>query len=178
MSKDKKDYPSSSKEKQREYQQRYYNRHKERVLEKQRLYREANPDRVTETRRKSWAKHRDRRLKEQKEWVKTLRGCFCRKLSHLKKAKRSRLLEVDIDLDFLERMWNEQDGRCAITGYPMTYSKSCLFGVSIDRIDSSKGYTKNNIQLVCQAINFGKNQYTNQEMIEFWEFRNKEIPNE
>jgi hypothetical protein len=33
------------------------------------------------------------------------------------------------------------------------------FQVSIDRIESSKGYTKNNTVLCCQSINYMKNDY-------------------
>ena len=82
-----------------------------------------------------------------------------------------RKLDVDIDIDFLIKLWEAQDGKCVITGYQMVYPECTLFSVSIDRIDSDKGYTKDNVQLVCQGINFAKNKYTNTEILEFWNFR-------
>lgn len=38
---------------------------------------------------------------------------------------------------------------------------------SLDRIDSSKGYIKGNVQFVCHMANVAKNDYTYEQMIEF-----------
>jgi len=38
--------------------------------------------------------------------------------------------------------------------------------LSIDRIDSSKGYVEGNIQLVCRAVNYAKHALSQQEFIE------------
>lgn len=64
--------------------------------------------------------------------------------------------ESDITIDYLRELWCKQNGMCAISGLPMTYifdSGRIPTNVSVDRIDSSKRYTKDNIQLVCMAIN-------------------------
>lgn len=34
----------------------------------------------------------------------------------------------------------------------------------MDRIDSSKGYTKDNVEFVCRFINLGKNGYSKKEV--------------
>lgn len=39
--------------------------------------------------------------------------------------------------------------------------------VSIDRIDSDKGYTIDNVQLVCMAVNQMKSDLTNEELMYF-----------
>lgn len=39
------------------------------------------------------------------------------------------------------------------------------FAPSIDRIESKKGYTSDNIQIVCQIVNRAKNEYS-QEMFD------------
>ncbi|MEE0616836.1 MAG: hypothetical protein UCP83_06055 [Intestinibacter bartlettii] len=39
--------------------------------------------------------------------------------------------------------------------------------VSIDRIDSSKGYTKNNIWLICSAVNFMKSNLNLEEFKQY-----------
>lgn len=64
----------------------------------------------------------------------------------------------DIDLEFMRELWNKQKGKCALTGIQMTTDKHgrTNTNVSIDRIDSTKGYTKDNVQLVCSVINFMK----------------------
>lgn len=74
---------------------------------------------------------------------------------------RKRFKNVDIDLQYLKDLWNEQNGICPYTGIHMmlpTYNHNCdYFTVaSLDRIDSSKGYVKGNIQYVVLPINFLK----------------------
>jgi hypothetical protein len=33
------------------------------------------------------------------------------------------------------------------------------FAVSVDRVDNNKGYTKNNVRLVCAVVNFSLNEF-------------------
>jgi len=55
-----------------------------------------------------------------------------------------------------------QDGKCALTGIELTFDKSgdknikIWSNASIDRIDSSIGYTRDNIHIVCTAVNLMK----------------------
>lgn len=56
-----------------------------------------------------------------------------------------------------------QDNKCALTGIKMkTFGP---YGISLDRIDPSKGYIKNNIQLVCWLINRMKSDLSQDEFI-------------
>lgn len=69
-----------------------------------------------------------------------------------------------------KELWNKQNGLCAISNIPMTYtfnSGRIPTNVSVDRIDSNKSYTKNNIQLVCMAVNQMKSDL---DMITFYRF--------
>jgi hypothetical protein len=53
-------------------------------------------------------------------------------------------------------LWEKQKGLCALTGIPMTYKfyeGRVNTNLSVDRIDSAKGYSKDNVQLVCMAAN-------------------------
>jgi hypothetical protein len=75
--------------------------------------------------------------------------------------------ENDLSLDFLKQLWNKQKGLCALTGLTMQHSigKGKLFNnLSIDRIDSSKGYTKDNVQLVCSVVNRIKSDLSLEEL--------------
>lgn len=75
---------------------------------------------------------------------------------------------IDLNIDFLLYLWEKQKGKCAITGYDMTfdfYKGRVNSNVSLDRIDSSKGYTKDNVQLVCMAANQMKNDLAMDELI-------------
>lgn len=74
----------------------------------------------------------------------------------------------DLDLEFLMYLWNKQNGKCAITGLDMTYKfyeGRVNTNVSVDRIDSSKGYTRDNVQLVCMAANQMKNDLSMDELV-------------
>ena len=42
--------------------------------------------------------------------------------------------------DFMETLFDHQDGLCAITKYRMTFRKDCQFALYLDRVDSDLGY--------------------------------------
>lgn len=61
-----------------------------------------------------------------------------------------------ITLDYILDLWKKQNGLCAISKIPMTYeldSGRIYTNVSIDQIEQGKGYTEDNVQLVCMAVN-------------------------
>lgn len=71
--------------------------------------------------------------------------------------------EFAITLSDMYRMWIAKDGRCKTTSYPLRYDRfkgAKPHNMSIDRIDSSKGYTPDNIQLVTNMFNMSKKNYT------------------
>jgi hypothetical protein len=57
----------------------------------------------------------------------------------------------------------QQDRKCALTGLPLTINYSRLTGdphtASLDRIDSSKGYVRGNIQWIHKDVNMMKRIY-------------------
>lgn len=64
----------------------------------------------------------------------------------------------DIDEAHLVEMYEATAGCCAVSGLPfrLTHdgpSRCNPYGVSIDRIDSSKGYTRGNVRLVIFFVN-------------------------
>lgn len=91
--------------------------------------------------------------------------------------------ETDVDLEYLKNLWEEQKGICPYTKIkmilPRTTKESNLKSLkkaSLDRIDSSKGYIKGNVEFVCMVINLAKNNYTKKEMEEFiTEIKNSSI---
>lgn len=62
-----------------------------------------------------------------------------------------------IDDDDVLDLWLQQEGRCALSGLPMTCKKWDKAKMSVDRIDSAGNYTRDNVQLVCAVINVMKN---------------------
>jgi hypothetical protein len=162
-------------EERRAYYREYYRKNKERLYKQQKERFAKNPEKRKAVINRYAEKHREKLLAKNRDYKKTLKGCLAYKISHLKKAKRSRKLEVVIDVDFLLLLWEKQQGICAISSFPMRYPGGSLFSVTVDRIDPKLGYTTDNVQLVCEGINFAKNRYSNEEFLEFWNFRNLEL---
>jgi len=73
-------------------------------------------------------------------------------------AKRGQVFALTV-ADIVE-CWNDQWGVCAYSGRQMTLEAGHLHTVSIERIDSSIGYTAVNTILVCQAINRIKSDFS------------------
>jgi hypothetical protein len=81
--------------------------------------------------------------------------------------------ESDIDVKYLVDLWNTQAGKCYYSGRQMLYNLSRQNlpenkrihpeRVSIDRIDSAKGYIKGNIVLCCWTANNIKQDLTVEE---------------
>lgn len=85
------------------------------------------------------------------------------------RAKQSNLL-FDLTISDLYNLWNEQNGRCAISNIPMTYELckgNVMTNISVDQINPKAGYTKNNIQLVCWAVNRMKGEMSIDELLYF-----------
>ena len=72
-------------------------------------------------------------------------------------AKREQIFALTV-ADIVE-CWHTQWGVCAYSGRQMTLEAGHLHTVSIERIDSSVGYTPENTILVCQAINRMKSDF-------------------
>jgi hypothetical protein len=86
-----------------------------------------------------------------------------------RRRAKSRERDFEIDYDFILNKYNEQLGICALSGINMTHTTMkghCPTNISIDRIDSSLGYIKSNIQLICYQINIMKQVLGNKEFYE------------
>lgn len=69
----------------------------------------------------------------------------------------SKVLSVDITIEDAWNQFLKQDSKCALTGQPLCFSSTSSTlsqtTASLDRIDSKKGYSKDNIQWVHKDIN-------------------------
>ena len=78
------------------------------------------------------------------------------RISAAQERSKRKGIPCDITKDFIIELWNKQNGLCAISKIPMTYEIDegrVYTNLSIDQIVQGKGYTKDNVQLVCMAVN-------------------------
>ena len=98
------------------------------------------------------------KVADRRKWLRKL-------LANAQRRARKTGLPFDLkaDSDFLDALWNH--GRCSVTGFPFNLERfpdalvKHPFAPSIDRKLSTGGYTKDNVRLVCVAVNFGMGQW-------------------
>ena len=90
-----------------------------------------------------------RKAYELKHWVK--------KLFH--SAKKHAKSEVEIDENFILDLYEKQNGKCYWFNVDLTPSNEAKYPwqPSLDRLDRTKGYTKDNVVLTCYSANIGRN---------------------
>jgi endogenous inhibitor of DNA gyrase (YacG/DUF329 family) len=87
---------------------------------------------------------------------------------HLEKRK----LHLDVTPEDLKIIWEKQEGICPYTGWKLKLKsdrgdRRNLLNASLDRIDSSMGYTKENVQFVSIMANYAKNDFSDDQLFEF-----------
>ena len=91
-----------------------------------------------------------------------------------KRRARDNDIEFDLLREWMHKAFEEQEGNCNVLGIPLSfkYEKGVknILGPSVDRIDSNKGYTKDNCQIVCMFVNLGFNnapQHIREELLSY-----------
>ena len=84
----------------------------------------------------------------------------------IKTADKRTTFKCFITVEHLRDAWQRQRGLCAYTKLPLSSEAHQLNTVSLDRVDSDKDYTDDNIQLVCVPINRMKLDMTEDRFIE------------
>lgn len=87
---------------------------------------------------------------------------------NLKTRKKVGKLEFNITPEYIQTLYNKNHF-CKLTGSDLTYNPKVKLSdniLSIDRIDSNKGYIENNIQLVHKDVNMMKGSLTQERFIE------------
>lgn len=69
-------------------------------------------------------------------------------------------IPINITKEYAWKLFIKQKRKCALSGIPIIISNSSNNTASIDRIDSSKGYIKGNVQWVHKHVNFMKRTYS------------------
>lgn len=87
---------------------------------------------------------------------------------HLRRAKR-RGKEINLTLGQLKEQWDRQQGICVYSRVKLqevSKNNDPIYTMSLDRVDSSKGYVQNNIQFISIAMNHLKHDMTHNKMME------------
>lgn len=85
-------------------------------------------------------------------------------LVKIKTGAKRRSIHFDISIEEINKLVDKSKGKCSLTGIPFDLSKDPkyrlrLWAPSIDRIDSSKGYTADNIRLVVASVNIALSDF-------------------
>lgn len=67
----------------------------------------------------------------------------------------------------VQRVWERQGRRCAFTNWPISFSGNGPLLASLDRIDTTAGYEKDNVQVVSILANLARNEFTVSEFLTF-----------
>lgn len=89
---------------------------------------------------------------------------------------RNRKIPMEISIEYAWEIFKVQNGKCALTGIPLVFSKSYNRDLkrternettaSLDRIDSSRGYVKGNVQWLHKDVNLMKRDLSQTKFIE------------
>jgi hypothetical protein len=103
-----------------------------------------------------------------------------------KKKKDDKFDDLNLTLEYLMELWEKQEGKCPYTGWKLKNMKDTSRTsqlskspdrASLDRIDSSKGYVKGNVQFVSYMANCAKNEFTSAKLKHFCESMVKHCEN-
>lgn len=90
-------------------------------------------------------------------------GIYATHWSSIKKNAKTRNLNFEISVKYAWKLFLSQDKKCALTGVELKFPTRCWSKdgtASLDRIDSTRGYVRGNIQWVHKEINMMKQQYS------------------
>ncbi len=87
---------------------------------------------------------------------------------------RRRKGDVDITPDFLQQLWESQQGKCPFTGWMLKLPRTTggwdhpdPQNASLDRIDCAKGYVQGNVRFVAIMANIARGTFTDDQLREF-----------
>ena len=94
-------------------------------------------------------------------------------ISHAKSGATARGISYSVSSEYLDEVWIQQNGVCALSGETITMKapgkNRVAWGnyASLDRIDSAIGYEKGNVQWVHPIVNIMKNRFDKETFIVF-----------
>jgi hypothetical protein len=81
----------------------------------------------------------------------------------LRNGARTRRLQFDFTIEEAWALFEEQQGLCALSGQPIQFGYATT--ASLDRIDNTRGYCRDNVQWLHKALNRAKQDLPQEEFI-------------
>ena len=100
---------------------------------------------------------------------------FRKYVSRGRERDKKRNYEFNLTVEYLKKLWEEQQGICPFTGWQLILPKSTDYpwkekspkNASLDRIDNSKGYIEGNVRFISYMANIGRQTFLDEQLIEF-----------
>lgn len=117
------------------------------------------------------AKHKREKTRNKKSRSGFIAVLKTRIASTVARQRKKGWNQSDITMSFLLELYDKQNGKCALSGQDLSLGSPNFREydpnvISIDRKDSTKGYTRENVQFVTLQINRAKGAHTDEEFVE------------
>lgn len=135
-------------------------------------YNEENREKIAERRKDWYQRTKETRIVNHKKYYQE--NYLVAYLSGMKRRAKSKGLEFDLTVDDLKF-----PETCPVFGFKLERGDGCVKynSPSVDRIDPTKGYTRDNIQFMSHKANAMKNNATQEELELFakWVMKGKKL---
>ena len=154
-----------SPEKKKEYNRQYAIKNKEKILENKKRYYQKNKEKIRAKAKQYYDQNKDEFMRKQRTYYSSEKGRIVRLLSKAKERAKEEGLEFNLSYEDITL-----PEICPYLEIPLTHDlgKGQLYtNSSIDRIDSSKGYVKGNVEIISRLANTMKSNATKEQLITF-----------
>lgn len=90
------------------------------------------------------------------------------------RGKRGRQYGCDLTVEYLKELWDQQNGICPFTGWKLILPQDASNwdnknprNASLDRIDNSMGYVKDNVRFIAVMANLARGTFSDDQVIDF-----------
>lgn len=91
------------------------------------------------------------------------------------RGKRGRQYGCNLTVEYLKKLWDEQNGKCPFTGWQLILPKDSSYAwsekdpcnASLDRIDNSLGYVEGNVRFIAVMANLARQTFYDDQVIAF-----------
>ena len=128
-------------------------------------YKENHKSHLNELTKQWTIKNREAHREVKYNYYASLKGRIQNMVKGARKRAKQKNIECTVDIDWITEQMKIQNNKCALTKIDFDIPternshKASPFAPSLDRIDSNRGYTKDNVRIVCVAVNYALNEF-------------------